>query len=146
MLIKINFVTENINYTEKNTENISGAGWNITADLKLVQIFILPGGPVCRILVGLYGRCRFCYQNIPITHTGLIPEVLYVLWLLLNLPSSFCSVYLSSSTLMAQNYTFFFKLPPHSLLVSIPHKPLVLMVSSKDPATYIVLTSSFLTL
>jgi hypothetical protein len=46
MLIKIDFVTENINYTEINTETLSGAGWNINTDLKHVQMFILPGGPV----------------------------------------------------------------------------------------------------
>jgi len=56
MLIKINFMTENINYTETSTETVSGGGWNITADLKLVPMYILPGGPLRRILVRLYGR------------------------------------------------------------------------------------------
>jgi hypothetical protein len=81
-----------------------------------------------------------------ITPTGLIPEVPYVLWLLLYLPSSFCSVYLASSTLLAQSKPVLDKLPLHCLQVSVPHKPLVLMVSSKDPATYIAFTLSFLTL
>jgi hypothetical protein len=65
LLIQTNFVTENINCTEINTETVSGAGWNITADLKLVQVYILPGGPVRRIPARLYVRRRFCYQNTP---------------------------------------------------------------------------------
>jgi len=146
LLIKINFVTENINYAEINTETSGGAGWNITADLKLVQKGILPRGPVSRIPVRLYGRHRFCYQN--------TPSFIQVSFLKFPMFCSFFWIFLPASV----RSTF---LPPHYWHKIISSWTSYLLIAckcsysisllysrfqSKDPATYIVLTSSFMTL
>jgi len=128
MLIKINFVTQNINYIETNTETVSGGGWNITVDLKLMQMYILPGGPVRRILVRLYGRRRFCYDN--------TPSLLQVSFLKFSMFCGFFCTFLPTSV----RSTF---LPPHYWHKIISSWPSYLLIVCKCPYRISLLYSWF---
>jgi hypothetical protein len=96
MMIKINFLTHNVKYTEINIETISKAVWNITADLNHVQMYILTGGPVRRIPERLYGRRRFCYQNTPLLiQVSFLKFSMFCSFFCIFLPTSVWSTFLS---------------------------------------------------
>lgn len=137
------------NYAERNTETTryQQAGWNITADLNLVQAAYTSRGSCKSYISTVSCLSQLLFPKYSRAPARLISLVLYVLWRLWYLPSSFCSICPSSSVILATNYTLLGQLLPHLLQLSVPHESLTAMVSTKDPSTYtLLLISSFLVL